>query len=116
METSHTRLWRGHNIMATNRYKHSEIEKNTDGKRFYRSTIFPSIKERETDIFIYSRRGDRLDLLANRYYSDPTLWWIIAEANHLVKGTFAVEPSIRLRIPTNVTDILEDLKDINKSR
>jgi len=26
-------------------------------------------------------QGDRLDLLAFRYYGDPTKWWIIADAN-----------------------------------
>jgi len=25
--------------------------------------------------------GDRLDALAYRYYGDPTLWWVIADAN-----------------------------------
>lgn len=27
------------------------------------------------------REGDRLDLLAYKYYSDPTRWWLISDAN-----------------------------------
>ena len=27
------------------------------------------------------KAGDRYDILAARYYSDPTLWWVIADAN-----------------------------------
>jgi len=27
------------------------------------------------------KQGDRLDLLANRFYRDSRLWWLIAEAN-----------------------------------
>ena len=27
------------------------------------------------------REGDRLDLLAGRYYNDPRLWWRILDAN-----------------------------------
>lgn len=27
-------------------------------------------------------QGDRLDLLAYRYYGDASKWWIIADANH----------------------------------
>lgn len=26
-------------------------------------------------------QGDRLDLLAYRYYGDPTKWWVVADAN-----------------------------------
>lgn len=26
----------------------------------------------------------RLDLLAHRYYGDPLLWWVIADANHII--------------------------------
>lgn len=27
------------------------------------------------------KEGDRLDILAYKYYKDPQLWWIILEAN-----------------------------------
>ena len=102
--------------MATNRYKNTEIVRDTNGKRYYKTTIFPTIEEKDTDIYLYTRRGDRLDLLADRYYGDSTLWWIIAEVNHLVKGSLFVEPNLRIRIPTDIASVIENLKEVNNSR
>ena len=45
--------------------------------------------------------GDRLDLLAQRFYQDVTKWWIIAEANSLEVLSFEVKPGLQLRIPQN---------------
>lgn len=25
--------------------------------------------------------GDRMDMLANKFFGDPTLWWVIADSN-----------------------------------
>lgn len=41
---------------------------------------------------------NRLDMIANKYYSDPTLWWVIALANDLV-DPFVIQPGTVLRIP-----------------
>lgn len=73
-------------------------DKSTQNER-YSSTFYPSIPYRQSDIYIYSRRLDRLDLLAFEFYRDQTLWWVIARANDLGKGSFQVPPGIRLRIP-----------------
>jgi nucleoid-associated protein YgaU len=41
------------------------------------------------------REGDRLDLLARHYYSDPRLWWRILDANPDLHS--GVEISLRER-------------------
>ena len=51
---------------------------------------------------------------ANQYYKNADLWWIIAQANHIGKGTLVVEPGLQIRIPTEIGDILADLEDINQ--
>ena len=66
------------------------------------------------DLYIISEKGDRLDLLANKYYGDQTMWWIIATANNINDATFYVEPGIQLRIPTDTAKVLSDLQNINK--
>jgi hypothetical protein len=97
------------------RYTQSNITKNKDtGKRYYESTIYPKIKPTDNDLYIISEDGDRLDLLANKYYGDKNFWWIIAVANNINDGTFYVDAGRQLRIPANTTVILNDLSKINK--
>ena len=96
------------------RYKNSEILKSDVGKNYLASTIYPKIKPNDNDLYIISEGGDRLDLLANKYYNNPSMWWIIATANNLNDANFFVEEGIQLRIPSNINEILSDLQKINK--
>lgn len=64
-------------------------------------TITPVYDPDVRDTYFYSRDGDRLDSLANEFYRDVTLWWVIASANNLGKGTFAVPAGKLMRIPYN---------------
>jgi nucleoid-associated protein YgaU len=43
--------------------------------------------------------GDRLDLLAQRYFGDPYLYWRIADANPTLAPEALLEPGTLLRIP-----------------
>lgn len=48
-------------------------------------------------------QGDRLDLLAFRFYGDPEQFWRLCDANHaLDPGDLAAEPGHRLVIPAAV--------------
>lgn len=63
------------------------------------STIFyPNFSNVENNQ-ILSQEGDRLDILAKEYYGDETLWFVIAKANNLGKGSLDVPPGIILKIP-----------------
>lgn len=42
---------------------------------------------------------NRLDIIANIYYKDPTMWWAIAMANEMISPFFVSEGTI-LRIPS----------------
>jgi nucleoid-associated protein YgaU len=97
------------------RYVNSEVLKTKESKKQYlESTIYPIVKASDTDLYIISEKGDRLDLLANKYYGDQTQWWIIATANNINDATFYVEPGIQLRIPMDTQKVLSDLQKINK--
>jgi hypothetical protein len=97
------------------RYIYTNAVKDKDtGKRYYQSTIYPKIKATDNDLYIISEDGDRLDLLANKYYNDKNLWWVIAVANNINDGTFYVEAGRQLRVPSDITTILNDLSKINK--
>jgi hypothetical protein len=97
------------------RYAYSRIIQSKETKKQYlESTIYPKIKANDNDFYIISEAGDRLDLLADKYYKDKTKWWIIATANNINDATFYVQEGIQLRIPSDINAILGDLQKINK--
>ena len=97
-----------------NRYTYNETLKTTVGRTYLSSTIYPRIKPSDNDLYIISQAGDRLDLLANKYYNEPSLWWVISVANNINDASFYVQEGIQLRIPNDLSRILSDFKKINK--
>ena len=97
------------------RYTYSKTLTKKDTKKMYLSSvIYPKIKASDDDMYIISDAGDRLDILALKYYNNQNLWWIIATANNLNEASYSITPGIQLRIPANVSRILNDLEKINK--
>ena len=87
------------------------------GKRVYPYMIPPTIPESESDIYVETVAGDRLDLLADEYYLDSTLGWIILAANPSVRAdSLFLEPNIQLRIPADYRAVLALFDLQNKSR
>jgi nucleoid-associated protein YgaU len=97
------------------RYRNIDITRNEDNNRIYKSILLPEIKRRLGDTYIIGKSTDRLDLLANKYYGDARLWWIIAEANKLGKGSFAVPAGKQIRIPESPASI-EALTNATQNR
>ena len=58
------------------RYKNNNKRKLDDGKRVYRSKIYPNIPLKDSDIYVVTQTGDRLDSLASQFYSNSSYWWI----------------------------------------
>lgn len=96
-----------------NRYSNADITNRYDGKRVYKSIIYPSVPIDPSDVYIVTNETMYLDSIADKYYKDVTLWWIIALANNIGKGRLSVPAGIQLRIPGNVLKILNDFKLIN---
>ena len=94
-------------------YKNNIIKKDKNNVRYYKPRIIPNVPIKDTDIFIYPLYGDRFDTLAQRYYEDSSLWWIIAKANEIGNGKIAPSPEEKLRIPTEIDDILELIDNLN---
>ena len=91
------------------RYRNNLVKKDKDNNTYYKPTIVPNIPIKDSDIFVYPLYGDRFDTLAQRYYEDPNLWWIIAKANEISNGKISPEPEKKLRIPTEIGDILDSV-------
>ena len=97
------------------RYNNKTILKTEQNKPYYRSKQYPNIPFYDSDLYVVTTVGDRLDSLAYSYYRDSTLWWIIAMANNnITKGSLFPIPGTQLRIPTNLGAILTLFDNYNK--
>lgn len=76
---------------------------------------YPAIPLNSNDIYVITTEGDRLDILANQFYGDPNMYWIISRANpqQLSQSSLTIPPGTQLRIPISVDQILADYKRIN---
>jgi len=95
------------------RYKNNIIKQDKNKVRYYKPRIIPNIPIKDSDIFAYPLFGDRFDTIANRYYGDSNLWWIIAKANEISNGKLSPDPLKKLRIPTEIDDIIEAINNSN---
>jgi hypothetical protein len=97
-----------------NRYQNIQQSKYSDtGSLYYSNNIYPDIPVSEDDNYVITTLGDRFDLLANNFYGDPSLWWIIPSANGIPGDSLCPEPGTQLRIPVDVMSILDSYKSIN---
>ena len=100
------------------RYNEATILKTTNTNRpYYKARFYPNVPLSESDVYVITTVGDRLDNLAYSYYRDSTLWWIIAMANNnATKGALYPKPGTQLRIPTDINNVLNQYKQFNKAR
>jgi len=105
-----------------NRYKNIPIVK-IDKKLNYQTTRYPEVPLNDNDTYVYSTQGDRFDILANQYYGDQSLWWVISIANTATAGTslpsdlpqdsLIIPEGLQIRIPANYVDVLNGFKKLN---
>jgi hypothetical protein len=91
------------------RYDNTEIIRLVNGKKVYETVIPRQITKKDNDIYVITQETDRLDTLARQYYNDPSLWWIIAQANNLNSVNLGLEPGIQLRIPADKIEVLNNI-------
>ena len=65
----------------------------------YNTTIYNEIPDKNDDMYFRAQDGDRLDLLAHRFYGDAKLWWFLARVNNL--KTMNVPEGTSLKIPSS---------------
>ena len=91
------------------RYNRNGRKVLPDGRRVFAPKIYKNIPKRDSDIYIVTQGGDRLDTIAYQMYGDSSLWWIIASANNIHDATFAVKEGTVLRVPENYNQILNNI-------
>jgi len=97
-----------------NRYQNIPTTK-IKGKDVYVTSRYPEVPLSEDDIYVYTTQGDRFDTLAQQFYKDSSLWWIISIANtdQLKQNTLIIPSGLQIRIPSNVAGVISDFNLIN---
>jgi len=99
------------------RYQNIDVLKlNTTGSQYYTNNIYPDIPPTNTDYYVITTLGDRLDLLANDFYQDSSLWWVIASANALPGDSIYPPIGAQLRIPSDIRQVLTSYNAENNGR
>ena len=84
-------------------------------KQYFKYLKYHVIPPSVDDVYITTSVGDRLDLLADTFYNDVDLWWIIATANPDVirRDSYNLKPGLEIRIPLNTEEILREYENLN---
>ena len=91
--------------MAIRRYESKEtkiLPRNSlrgQGTEVFLSTRPVKVEAALDDIILVANEGDRLDILASRFYGSPRLWFAIASVNNLTNGSMHIKPGTSIRIP-----------------
>ena len=98
------------------RYKNADRLRDANGKRRIETWIIqnPPV-DTVSDIIIQITSTERLDKLADQFYGDQSLWYILAQANGLGKGSYIVPSETILRIPS-LTRLQEFIINVNNNR
>jgi hypothetical protein len=101
-----------------NRYNLIPFAQTPPGeKRRYINIKYPKILFGPLDIYVYVTRGDRYDNLAQSYYEDSSLWWIISLANPSQDSSSlfpAVGSQIRIPDPSGLSSIIAQYENMNQ--
>lgn len=98
------------------RYRNT-LDRVVEGVTVKSSTVYSAPAESVDDIYLISTLGDRFDILAQEYYNDSSLWYVIASANpSLRRDTLLIEPGIQLRIPLPLSKVLVKFRSDNTTR
>ena len=85
------------------------------GTRLYKTVKYPDIPRSNSDVYVVTTEGDRYDTLALQYYQDSSLWWVISSANaKYSQGSLSPPVGVQLRIPGNLSTILEVFNALNQ--
>lgn len=71
-----------------------------DGVEFWDVLDLPEIPVQRDDVVHRVSQVDRIDILANRYYKNPGLWWVIAVANDMEILPTHLNTGDTIRIPS----------------
>ena len=100
------------------RLQYIKKRRGTNNKGVYKYLKYPNIPLSTDDIYATTLVGDRLDLIADQFYKDVDLWWVITTANPDIirRDSFNLKSGLQIRIPSpnRITSILRSFEQLNK--
>lgn len=90
------------NFKANTRYTNGIVTKNRSGKDFLVLRRSLNLEENDGDVFVMVTQDleKRPDLVAQKAYGDPSLWFVIYEFNNIRDPFFNLKSGMLLRIPS----------------
>jgi len=96
------------------RYDTVPLTKSPTGKQYRKTVLYPEIPPTSEDFYIITTAGDRYDKLAQQFYQDSSLWWIIASANNSERASLIVQPGVQIRIPADKVTAINNFINLNR--
>lgn len=98
-----------------NRYRQFPIIQDPTPRRG--TVVYPDIPTHPEDTYVIATLGDRFDILAQAYYQDSSLWWVVASANpDIARSSINITPGVQIRIPFSKARILDLFQSVNVNR
>lgn len=96
------------------RYSNIPTITNSNGNKIYPRIKYPNIPLSPSDAYIICGTTDRYDKLAQDYYEDSSLWWVISLANNsLPQNTLFPPEGSYIRIPASYIETLNEFNRLN---
>ena len=96
------------------RYDNNTLLRDENGLQYLNRTEYPVIPVQDSDLLIIAKFGDSFINLAQTYYNDVNLWWIISRVNNQNNGSIKLKPGQEYRIPTDISLILAEFEELNR--
>ena len=96
-----------------NRYQYTKVT----GRRTptFGTTKYPVVPLSSSDIYVITQEEDRYDQLAQQYYGDSSLWWIISCSNAGLKQNSYYPPiGVQIRIPQDISRVISKFRILNE--
>ena len=82
----------------------------------YTTVKYTTIPLGSSDLYVYIVQGDRYDRMAQNYYNDSSLWWVIPSSNPNL-GFDTLYPTVgaqaRIPNPTRIPNIVSSYERLN---
>lgn len=99
------------------RYQNIKRLQTQEGRKFITNPIYPDIPASGQDTYLITRAGDRFDKLAQEFYNDSSLWYIIASVNpEAFSGGLIPKIGVQIRVPANQNRVLDTFETFNQNR
>ena len=96
------------------RYSEVPVQTTEDGNQYYQNVRYPEIPLSFNDIYVRTTEGDRFDTIAQQYYGDSSLWWVISSANRaLNQSSYYITPGTQIRIPSDFNGAIVNYENVN---